>query len=98
MRSSLLKSVFESHAGDHLGRATRDSQGPPVLLGVPSAGLQFNVPVGWEVEALSDRVRISKEEGKDSFIISTGSHFQIQSYRADLEAKELMLEQSSFRS
>jgi hypothetical protein len=35
------------------------------------AGLQFNVPAGWEIEAEKDGVTFSKMEAADSFIIAS---------------------------
>ena len=42
-----------------------------VIYKFKDAGLQFNVPAGWEVEAEKDGVTFSKMEAADSFIIAS---------------------------
>src|SRR5262249_14092746 len=58
-----------------------------VIFRYKAAGLQFNVPVGWEIEALSDRVKISKQEGEDRFRMASISPLDSAPANVTLDAQ-----------
>jgi hypothetical protein len=58
-----------------------------VIYKFKAAGLQFNVPAGWEVEAENDGVTFSKMEGTDSLIMASISVFEPAAASLTLDAQ-----------